>query len=137
MKCPNCGKEIPNDSNYCEYCGRHVKSIMNFGKAISTCLSKYATFSGRASRSEYWWFWLFCIILYYGGIFLDMLLLGRPLVFTLLTSWPFLLPQISAGVRRCHDSGHSGWWVICPLVNFIMMLLPSKDIDNEYGALKE
>ena len=110
---------------------------MTFGQSISTCFRKYATFSGRASRSEFWWFWLFCIILNYGGVFLDGVLFGQSRVFSLLISLVLLLPQISAGVRRCHDTNHSGWWWLCPIYNIVLALIPSEEEDNEYGPVGE
>ena len=97
---------------------------MTFGQSISTCFGKYATFSGRASRSEYWWWYLFNVF-------------GQNSIFTILCSLILLLPGISVGVRRCHDTNHSGWWLLCPIYNLVLMLLPSEDSSNEYGALEE
>ena len=65
-----------------------------FGEAISTCFSKYVTFSGRASRSEYWFFWLFCCVI------------GLIPVVGLLT----ILPSMAVTFRRLHDTDRSGWW---------------------------
>ena len=87
---------------------------MNFGTAIKTCFSKYAVFSGRASRSEFWWFFLFGFI---GGIVtvvVDVMILGYSaedngpvnIIFTIIT----FLPYISVGARRLHDINKSGWW---------------------------
>ena len=44
-----------------------------------------------------------------------------------------LIPDICVSIRRCHDSGHSGWWIICPVVNIVMLFLPSDPEKNEYG----
>ena len=76
---------------------------MNFGQAISTCLSNYATFTGRAARPEFWWFFLFQILATMAaGVFGEKLsgLVGIAL----------LLPSLAVGARRLHDMGKSGWW---------------------------
>ena len=67
---------------------------MGFGESIKTCFNKYATFSGRASRSEFWWFQL--------AFFLSF--------FTIIGGLILLLPNMSVTVRRLHDVGKSGWW---------------------------
>lgn len=146
MKCPNCGREILDDSNFCEFCGKPVvrskvnkkKSyVMTFGQSVSTCFSKYATFSGRASRSEYWWWMLFTLIPNFCAGFIDGLIWGQSSVFSILVSLALLLPGLSVAVRRCHDTNHSGWWLLCPLYNLVLMLIPSDEGGNEYGILSE
>lgn len=84
-----------------------------FGKAISTCFSKYATFSGRASRSEYWYFYLFCTLIGIMGSFFE--LAGAPAVSALI-SLGLVLPSLAATVRRLHDTGRSGWWLGGPVL---------------------
>lgn len=87
---------------------------MTFFEAVKTALSKYAVFSGRARRKEYWYFFLFnglvgFIIGFLGAI------MQKPKAMTLLSllfSLAFLLPSISVTVRRLHDTGHSGWWYL-------------------------
>ena len=85
-----------------------------FGEAISVCFSKYVTFSGRASRSEYWYFVLFTILAAFALGLVDGvlgtgtsdggLLSG---LFSLVT----LLPSLAVAFRRLHDVGRSGWWI--------------------------
>ena len=76
---------------------------MNFGQAISTCLSNYANFSGRASRPEFWWFVLFqVIVLTVAGMVSETMYIVAAL--------GLLLPMLSVGTRRLHDVGRSGWW---------------------------
>jgi hypothetical protein len=90
---------------------------VKFDQAVRSVLTKYATFRGRASRAEYWYWLLF----YWAGLFFI-------LAFTkLYPIWEFglLIPNLAVGVRRMHDSNHSGWWIICPIVNFILLLFPS------------
>jgi hypothetical protein len=42
---------------------------------------------------------------------------------------------MAVSVRRCHDSGHTGWWILCPIANIIMMFLPSEQTNNDYGVI--
>lgn len=106
---------------------------MGFKEAVSSCLSKYATFSGRASRSEYWWFYLFCFLAFLGTIILDMALLGydpeNPLDvpwLTLAAVFGLFLPSLAAAIRRLHDTDKSGWWyliALVPLIGGIVLLV--------------
>ncbi len=92
---------------------------MKFDQAIRSCFEKYATFSGRASRSEYWYWILFSCV--------GWLIIVK---FTkLFYIWDFglLIPSIAVGVRRMHDSDHSGWWLIFPIVDLVLLFFPSKD----------
>jgi uncharacterized membrane protein YhaH (DUF805 family) len=92
---------------------------MSFQDAIRACFNKYADFNGRASRPEYWWFFLFVMLVSVAGSIISPMLSG---LFTLAT----LLPSIAAATRRLHDTGRSGWWqliVLVPLVGFIVILV--------------
>ena len=87
---------------------------MNFQTSIKTCFNKYAVFSGRASRSEYWFFVLFGIL---GGIIsaiIDTMILGYSAEvngpINLIFSIALILPSISVAARRLHDLDKSGWW---------------------------
>ncbi|MEX5728236.1 uncharacterized membrane protein YhaH (DUF805 family) [Rhodovulum iodosum] len=102
---------------------------MGFGNAVKTCFRKYFTFSGRASRPEYWWFALFVFVgsLVLGG--LDASLFGTTVVETdgateIRSNGPLgglfalatFIPGLSAGWRRMHDSGRSGFYLLYPLI---------------------
>ena len=100
---------------------------MNFFEAIKTCFSKYAVFSGRASRSEFWYFFLFGFI---GGsvtLIIDSMILGFNIdsygpinsIFTIIT----FLPYLSVGARRLHDINRSGWWQLITLTGIGVILL--------------
>ena len=89
---------------------------MNFGQAISTCLSRYATFSGRASRPEFWWFFLFQLL---ASVAASML--GDTVA--ALASLALLLPALAVGVRRLHDIGKSGWWQLLGLTGIGLLVL--------------
>jgi uncharacterized membrane protein YhaH (DUF805 family) len=99
---------------------------MNFMDAVKTCFTKYADFNGRAARPEYWWFVLFILI---AVVLLSIISRLIAFVFELAV----ILPHIAVGVRRMHDIGRSGWWLLIgfvPLVGWIILLVflcqPSK-----------
>jgi uncharacterized membrane protein YhaH (DUF805 family) len=93
---------------------------MGFGQAIATCFRKYAVFSGRASRSEYWFFMLFQLLLLIGLMIVDGLAFrGSAAVFTTLAWLILLLPGFAVTVRRLHDIDMSGWWILIPFVPLI------------------
>ena len=85
---------------------------MIFTKSIKTCFSKYITFAGRASRSEFWYFMLFCllgntILPLFDGFSLGMSFIQpASSVFSLMT----FLPSICITTRRLHDANRRGWW---------------------------
>jgi uncharacterized membrane protein YhaH (DUF805 family) len=97
---------------------------MTFGQAISSCYSKYATFEGRASRSEYWFFQLYHCLLLFAGIVLG---LGGVGAFVLgAATLVNLLPALSVLVRRLHDTDRSGWWywfMLVPLIGPILLIV--------------
>ena len=98
---------------------------MNFRIAIIKCFMLYAIFSGRAKRAEFWWFFLFCILLYMLAFSLSINEIWEPdssnpekFLSQALTSWfgiaviLTLIPSISVSVRRFHDINMSGWWYV-------------------------
>ena len=94
-------------------------------------LKNYATFTGRARRSEYWYFFLFNITASFlvgiiGGL-TDNLFLGN--IYSLL----ILLPSIAVGVRRMHDVGKSGWFILIPIYNLVLAVTEGDKGANEYG----
>jgi len=106
--------------------------MMNFGQSIAVCFSKYVDFKGRASRSEYWWFALFYVIV--------TIVAGKISVnLDALVSLILLLPSIAVATRRLHDTNRSGWWqlIAITIVGMIPLIiwLASKTIeeDNKYG----
>jgi uncharacterized membrane protein YhaH (DUF805 family) len=103
------------------------------GNAISACFSKYATFTGRASRSEYWYFYLFYIIAYIAGMVVDAAAGSQFIQYLFII--PLWLPLVSAGVRRMHDVGKSGWFILIPIYNLILACTASNPGSNKYGDL--
>jgi uncharacterized membrane protein YhaH (DUF805 family) len=105
---------------------------MTFQESIKTCFSKYADFSGRAPRSEYWWFVLAEFLAGVIGIMI------HPILYAIVILGA-LLPNLAAGARRMHDMGKSGWWLllsIIPLVGLVVLywlVQPTVPEANEYG----
>ncbi len=101
-------------------------------------LKKYAVFSGRARRKEYWMFFLFNIIIF---IALGVIegITGINSVLTLCYMLAILLPGLAVSVRRLHDTGKSGWWLligIVPLIGIVILVFLVQDSqagDNQYG----
>ena len=111
---------------------------MGFGEAISKCLNNYVTFSGRARRSEYWFFVLFNLIASFVASALDMAM--GTMILQVLVGLGLLLPGISVTVRRLHDKDKSGWWywlILIPLIGWIVLLVwfvqQGSDGDNRFG----
>ena len=101
---------------------------MDFMTAVRTCLSKYVDFSGRARRSEFWYFALFTFLVGIVATVLDLALgtddfnSGNGLVNTV-SGLALFLPSIAAGARRLHDIGRSGWWQLIGLVAIPVIFL--------------
>ena len=107
---------------------------MSFTESVNTVFSKYADFTGRAARSEYWWFVLFTVLATLVlAMFSGVLAAG----FCLLT----VIPSITVATRRLHDSGRSGWMQLIYLLPFIgglillYFLVQPSDGPNRFGEL--
>jgi uncharacterized membrane protein YhaH (DUF805 family) len=97
---------------------------MTFGEAIRSGFDNYVNFSGRASRSEFWWWVLFAILASIVANIIDAII-GAP-IFSLLVSLGLLLPGLAVSVRRLHDTNRSGWWILIgliPIIGFIVLLI--------------
>ena len=120
---------------------------MGFGQSVKTCIEKCVTYSGRASRSEYWWFILFVFLF---EIFViaglesvlqakeHMIEIAEGMIFILL-----LIPTLALNSRRLHDIGKSGWWQLLNLIPFIggiilfiWFLRPSMAGKNQYDEIE-
>ncbi|CAB4664714.1 unannotated protein [freshwater metagenome] len=109
---------------------------MSFAAAVRTCFQKYATFEGRAKRSEFWWWMLFQtlvtgVIALIGGVFVIAASVGNPggqangpllvigmifYVVAIVVALGLLVPTYAVGCRRLHDRGMSGWLQLLTLV---------------------
>ena len=98
---------------------------MSFQDAVRICLTqKYVDFSGRARRSEYWWYALFSAIVQAVVNALDRGLGSQ--ILGGLVSLALLLPSLAVAVRRLHDTGRSGWWLLLgliPIIGWIVLLV--------------
>jgi uncharacterized membrane protein YhaH (DUF805 family) len=98
---------------------------------FTTVLKKYAVFTGRARRAEYWYFTLFSSIIsiVLSGIGAAM---DTPLISSLY-SFAVLIPSLAVAVRRVHDVGKSGWFILIPIYNLILFVTEGDHGPNEYG----
>lgn len=97
---------------------------MGFGDAISAGFSNYVNFSGRACRSEYWYWVLFIVLGSIVAVIIDRMI-GIRLVNTIF-GLATILPGIAVGVRRLHDLDRSGWWLLLsfiPLIGAIILII--------------
>ncbi|MDT4844684.1 Inner membrane protein YhaI [compost metagenome] len=106
---------------------------MDFQTAVKTCIAKYTDFTGRASRSEFWWFFLAQF-----GVLVVTGLIHQYVYF--IAALALLLPALAVGARRLHDIGKSGWFLllsIIPVINLVLLYFfvqPSQPESNTYGA---
>jgi len=124
---------------------------MSFSESILSAFKKYFVWKGRASRSEFWWFYLFTFLAY--AIITYYILYTLGVVFALAT----LFPSLSVLIRRLHDTGHSGWWywiallpiviygyegrnhkVLMPIFGWMyaikLLFTASEEGENQYGS---
>ena len=132
---------------------------MSFGEAVRTCLKNYATFDGRATRSQFWWFYLFVVIVsaigYAPFLMFTLIAAGASdgsavatLFVVLAIIWvivwiaaylALIVPLLAVGCRRLHDRGQTGWWQLLMLVPcgsivlLVFWVMESMPGDNEYG----
>ena len=104
---------------------------MGFAEAVQSCFKQYVGFTGRARRSEYWWFALFGLIV---GIVANLIdtVLGTMSedtnvgVLGTIVSLALLLPTLAVAIRRLHDTSRTGWWILIgliPIVGWIILLI--------------
>ncbi len=101
---------------------------MDIQTSIKTCFSKYVTFSGRASRSEFWLFQLFAFFGSIATLIIDITILGFSInddasPTNLIFLWIVMIPSVAVGCRRLHDLNKSGWWQILYLTIIGIILL--------------
>lgn len=99
-------------------------------------LKNYANFKGRARRKEYWMFVLFNIIVAILLVLIESTLLGTPEetgYFVNIYQVLVLIPSLAVAVRRMHDVGKSGWFILIPIYNLILALTEGEKGSNQYG----
>jgi uncharacterized membrane protein YhaH (DUF805 family) len=112
---------------------------MGFTEAIKSGFGNYTNFSGRARRSAYWYWLLFALLMSIAANIIDAVV-GTAPVLSLLVALGLLLPGLAVSVRRLHDTGRSGWWILIglvPLIGFIVLIVfyvqDSEPTENQYG----
>jgi hypothetical protein len=105
---------------------------MTFQKSIEVCFSKYFTFSGRASRSEFWWFYSLTYLI-------EILVSAISPMGGFVISAAFMIPTFSAGSRRLHDIGKTGWWQAVPAIPCLVIIIKSINgfMDVEVNKLNQ
>lgn len=124
--CRDCGADISIRAYHCPHCGSMTHP--DLGNAIYEAFwKKYATFTGRSRRAEFFpFFAVFCFLC------VSATLGGEH--YTLFFILPVIIPSLAVCVRRLHDIGRSGWWILCPVVPFFFYFKDSDEAVNEYGA---
>ena len=153
MNCPTCGKENEPSAQFCGECGSQLsgqqatasqygvdssKPMVGFSEAIGLGFKNYINFSGRATRAEYWWWFLFLVV---AGVVLGIIdgVTGIGVLrntFNLAT----IIPSLALGARRLHDIGKSGWWqllLFAIIVGWIILIVwyckPGNQLGNKYN----
>ncbi|MCQ2416310.1 MAG: DUF805 domain-containing protein [Oscillospiraceae bacterium] len=111
-----------------------------FVKAALKMIANFSDFKGRASRSDYWWAYLavFLASMVFCFVFGLLGVVGKILLF--LYELVLIVPSLSLCVRRLHDTGKSGWWLLLSItgigaiVIIIFLLLPGDSGDNQFGS---
>ncbi|MBS4912935.1 MAG: DUF805 domain-containing protein [Veillonella sp.] len=177
MYCPNCGSPLQPHQNFCGECGTQLLysppppmnmpvTSLPFWDNFMLCITKkYFTFSGRASRGEYWKFqavgFVIALALFVIGCIIALLVLAsldqreRPdafmsfilmgtIVFSIYGFFLFI-PSLALEVRRFHDAGYSAWWVLLGFIPYVgpfaVMIvcgvLETQPYPNEYGPIPD
>lgn len=107
---------------------------MNYYTSV---LKKYAVFTGRAGRKEYWMFFLFNFIIGFVLGFIEGMLgidpVGGRNILPTTYNLAVLVPSIAVGVRRMHDVGKRGWFIIIPIYNLVLACTKGNVGDNKHG----
>lgn len=115
---------------------------MNFIDAIKSGFVNYVNFSGRAVRSEFWYWVLFCVILGTATAILDMAIFPGNEISPLnsIASVVTLLPSLAVGARRLHDIDRTGWWqlIAFTIIGTVLLIYwycqPGQPGDNRFGG---
>lgn len=102
-------------------------------------LKKYTQFSGRATRKEFWMFFLANMLIIFGLIVIDAGFFGnhnpQESILVSIYNLATIVPYLAISVRRMHDVGRSGWFVLVPLYNLILLISSGDNNENKYGSV--
>ena len=111
--------------------------MMSISDSVVNVLSNYGDFNGRASRSEFWWFFLASFVAYLITGFIDALFFGfeltDPTPISFILQVAIFIPTLTVSVRRIHDHGKSGWYVLIPFYNLYLFIVDGEAMPNAYG----
>ena len=151
IDCPCCGANISSEAKRCPQCGKKITAPLDFGNAIYDCLfRKTLLFTGRSRRSEVFPYILAThflmpiifipiVVILPGIVFLllqnfnDTLAFFFSLLIAIIFGMLFMAVMLAPLVRRLHDVGRSGWWLLCPIIPLYWLLRDSDRCANEYG----
>ncbi|MDR3013703.1 MAG: DUF805 domain-containing protein [Chitinispirillales bacterium] len=148
INCKECNTEVSDRAATCVKCGYPLKeeSDKEWDDVISSIglshfdyfklcfFKKYATFDGRARRKEYWGFWIsawvICLVSILAAAFISPFMI-IPASFFIMA---IIIPTLAVCVRRLHDTGRSGTWILVPLVGLLIVAFAdSQPGENDYG----
>ena len=119
--------------------GRPMQMMGFFDAVKNVLINNFVGFEGRASRSEYWWFILATVIVSFPLGFIDGMLFGweydDPMWISDIFSLAMFLPSLAVGIRRIHDHGKSGWWILMPFYNLYLFIADGEEMPNAYGPV--
>ena len=154
MLCHSCGKENSSTVHFCSTCGVELPSAdatalvevprVSFISAVQTCFRKYFDFNGRATRAEFWWFYLFELLISAIALGFDAVIgttgmMGLMGLLEFVVFLAILAPSLAVGARRLHDINKTGWWqfsaiLIIPIIFLIIWWVRrGNNGSNEYG----
>jgi len=148
MECTSCGIDNEENAQFCGKCGLDLsvspitastpQVTVDFPKAVQLGFQRYVDFRGRSSRAEFWWWFLFTVLVSVILTVVDSVAMPNPLL-ALVWQLAVLIPTIAIGVRRLHDINRSGWWYLLHPLGFgigsivliIWACMPSKADPNK------
>jgi uncharacterized membrane protein YhaH (DUF805 family) len=116
---------------------------VSFADAVKSVFGQYTNFSGRARRSEYWYFLLFVVLIEVVA-FIATAAVAIIGILIFIAMLGLIVPALAVAVRRMHDTGRSGWFLLCSLIPFVGGLVvlyfaiqPSQPAPNQYGPIPQ